>query len=301
MRRLGFVLSCLGFVLLLAGPRAAGAAEKENGSRLPDIDKQSERSVREPRSLSPAEQKLVKPGKAIQYEERLGVPTFLWAAPSVAPREEGSTGAKKADVADEARRHAEAMASVYGLEKGDVAKAKVVQVHDTGSGAIIVKFQEDIGGIEVFREELSVMMDRNLEPIALLGVPQRCAEADRRPGRVVPARRARGRRARLPTAPAGRWRWRRRTSSTTGRAARPVRLRRFREGSRRGVAAEVGPRLDRARSLQAGLLPYGRRLRARLLRGDQRFADGLRRQRRQRHVRLRHLRERTGGSSTGTT
>src|SRR4029453_1287525 len=156
MRRLGFVLSCLGFVLLLAGPRGAGAAEKENGNLrgLPDIDVQSERPVREPRSLTPAEQKLVKPGKAIQYEERLGVPTFLWSAPSsAAPK--GLGGAKKADVADEARRHAAALASVYGLEKGDMAKAKVVQVHDTGSGAIIVKFREDIGGIEVFREELS--------------------------------------------------------------------------------------------------------------------------------------------------
>ena len=57
--------------------------------------------MQEPRSLSPAERKLVRPGKAIQYEERLGVPTFLWAAPSSAARRRPArpaVGDTKADV-----------------------------------------------------------------------------------------------------------------------------------------------------------------------------------------------------------
>ncbi len=109
------------------------------------------------------------------------MPTFLWAAPSSAAQTKARVaGAAESDVAGEARKHAAAYASFYGLEKGDMAKARVVQVHDTGSGAIIVKFREDIGGIEVFREELSVMMDRNLAPIALSGylsgAPRQIAE-----------------------------------------------------------------------------------------------------------------------------
>jgi len=168
---MGFVTSLLAFVLVFGGS-IVQAAEKGNGSRraLPDIDRHSERPVQAPRELSASERELVRPGKAIQYEERLGVPTFLWAAPSSAAKMRARVaGAAKPDIAGEARRHAAAYASFYGLEKGDFDRAKVVQVHDTGSGAIIVKFQEDIGGIEVFREELSVMMDRNLEPIAFSG------------------------------------------------------------------------------------------------------------------------------------
>jgi large repetitive protein len=171
MRRMGFITFLLAFVLVFAGS-GVQAAEKGKGSRtaLPEIDRHAERPVRAPRELSAAEKKLVRPGKAIQYEERLGVPTFLWAAPSSAAEMKArAAGGAKPDVAGEARRHAAAYASFYGLEKGDFDRAKVVQVHDTGSGGVIVKFQEDIGGIEVFREELSVMMDRNLEPIAFSG------------------------------------------------------------------------------------------------------------------------------------
>src|SRR5262245_33509078 len=162
-------------VFLLAGSTSSRAAEKENGKRraLPEIDRHSERSIQAPRALSPSEEKLVRPGKRIQYEERLGVPTFVWAAPSSAAelkaRAARVAGAVKPDFADEARRSAATYASLYGLEKRDIAAAKVAGIHDTGSGAIIVSFQEQVDGIEVFHESLSVMMDRKLEPIALSG------------------------------------------------------------------------------------------------------------------------------------
>src|SRR5262245_51735846 len=175
MRKPGFVLSGFAFVLLLVGSTTGWAAEKENGKRTarPNMDSQSDRPVRAPREISVTEKKLVKPGKAVQYEERLGVPTFLWAAPSTAAETKARAtrigGAKKPDIAGEARRHASTYASFYGLQKADIAAAKVTEVHDTGSGAIIVKFREDIGGVEVFRETLSVVMDRNLAPIALSG------------------------------------------------------------------------------------------------------------------------------------
>ncbi len=83
MRRMGLVTLLLAFVLVFGGT-IVQAAEKGNGSQkaLPEIDRHSERPVEAPRELSPAEKKLVQPGKAIQYEERLGVPTFVWAAPS---------------------------------------------------------------------------------------------------------------------------------------------------------------------------------------------------------------------------
>jgi hypothetical protein len=110
----------------------------------------------------------LKPGKPVQYEERFGVPTFVWAASSSA-EEKLARGQRARDVVEEARRHLSQYASIYDLSAEDVATAKVDSVHDTGRGAIIVKFREEIRGVEIFREELSVAMDRSLERIALSG------------------------------------------------------------------------------------------------------------------------------------
>lgn len=147
------------------------AAAIASGEKPADVDATAERPVRAPRELSSAERRLAQPGKRIQYDERRGVPTFIWAAPASAAERKarGLRIARAADPAAEARRHAEELAPLYGLEKGDIEAAKVVAVQDTGSGPIIVKFQEEVGGIEVFREEMSVLMDRDLERIALSG------------------------------------------------------------------------------------------------------------------------------------
>jgi hypothetical protein len=50
-----------------------------------------------------------------------------------------------------------------------VVNARVASVHDVGRGPIIVKFKQDIGGIEVFRDEISVIMNRDRQLIALSG------------------------------------------------------------------------------------------------------------------------------------
>lgn len=60
-------------------------------------------------------------------------------------------------------------ASAYGLSAHDVSNATVASVHDVGKGAIIVKFRQTINGIEVFRDELNVAMNRNSELVAISG------------------------------------------------------------------------------------------------------------------------------------
>src|SRR6185369_9263118 len=51
----------------------------------------------------------------------------------------------------------------------DVATTEVRDVHDTGRGGVIVTFRQKIGGIEVFRDEMKVMMDRNLDLLTVSG------------------------------------------------------------------------------------------------------------------------------------
>ncbi len=59
--------------------------------------------------------------------------------------------------------------ALYGLSGPDVASAVVSMIHDTGRGAIIVKFHQNVGGIEIFHEEINVLMNRQLEAVAISG------------------------------------------------------------------------------------------------------------------------------------
>jgi large repetitive protein len=139
-----------------------------DAKKPPNADALSMSPKKEARELSPQEKALVKPGRLVQFEERFGVPTFVWTAPS-SPEEKRARKARARDVVGEARRHLSKYASLYELEASDISAAKVSSVHDTGRGGVIVKFHEEIGGVEVFREESAVMMDRDLERIAVSG------------------------------------------------------------------------------------------------------------------------------------
>ncbi len=116
---------------------------------------------------------LVNPGSSIHTESRLGVPTFLWvgkgaaaARSSLRPRvavrgDDNKVAAARAALSD--------YASLYGLSVLDLNSVAVSHVHDVGRGPIVVKFRQHINGIPVFREEIGVVMNRDLEPIALSG------------------------------------------------------------------------------------------------------------------------------------
>lgn len=97
-------------------------------------------------------------------EPRFGLPTILRA---------GYTGQGPVPMAktpiDAAREHLRANAGAYFLGTGEVDTVVVKHVHDTGRGAIIVKFVSRPGGIEVWGEELNVVMDRKLRLVGMSG------------------------------------------------------------------------------------------------------------------------------------
>ena len=114
----------------------------------------------------------VSPGARLQVESRLGVPTFLWVAGSpgaslAASRSRLTPGKSSQEAA--ARAALSQFASLYGLEAQDVNGAVVAMVHDTGKGPIVVKFRQQVNGIDVFREEINVVMNRGLEAVAISG------------------------------------------------------------------------------------------------------------------------------------
>ena len=114
---------------------------------------------------------LVRPGSVTQTEPRLGVPTFLWArepASLTAHAQWLTAGISHPEVAA-ARQALASYAPLYKLNDADVAGAVVASVHDLGTGPVIVKYRAQVGGIEIFREELNVVMNRKLEAVALSG------------------------------------------------------------------------------------------------------------------------------------
>jgi large repetitive protein len=112
---------------------------------------------------------LLKAGSRIQSESRLGVPTFLWLSQdaSLAGRPQAN-GPERAEIAA-ARGHLAQVADVYNLSATDVKSAVADMVLNTGRGPVIVKFRQQVNGVDIFREELNVVMNQKLDAIALTG------------------------------------------------------------------------------------------------------------------------------------
>src|SRR5439155_8597300 len=51
----------------------------------------------------------------------------------------------------------------------DVATAEVKAIHNTGKGAVIVQLKQRLEGVEVFRDEMKVVMNQNLDLVAISG------------------------------------------------------------------------------------------------------------------------------------
>ncbi|HWT00633.1 MAG TPA: M36 family metallopeptidase [Pyrinomonadaceae bacterium] len=109
-------------------------------------------------------------GHPVQMEQRLGVPTFLWAVNSGKARTLSARAeTRRADAAAAAYEHLGNYGARYRLSGPDIAGISIAGVHDTGRGAIIVKLKQSIGGIEVFRDEMNVIMNRKLQLLAISG------------------------------------------------------------------------------------------------------------------------------------
>jgi hypothetical protein len=106
-----------------------------------------------------------------QMEDRLGVPSFVWntraGTGSASAVSSKLLGTRKPDQA--ARAHLQSVADLYRLGSEDVSAAVLKSMHQTGRGPVVARFAQQVDGIEVFRNEVKVIMDRNLELVAVSG------------------------------------------------------------------------------------------------------------------------------------
>jgi len=68
-----------------------------------------------------------------------------------------------------ARAHLSALAGTDGLAATDLSSVEPAEVHDTGRGAVVVRFRQRVEGVEVFRGGASVVMDREGALVARSG------------------------------------------------------------------------------------------------------------------------------------
>ncbi|HVY45207.1 MAG TPA: M36 family metallopeptidase, partial [Minicystis sp.] len=72
-------------------------------------------------------------------------------------------------------------AARYGLSADALAAADVVRVHDTGRGGIVVVLRQRVGGVEVFRHDAKVLLDRSYRLVAISGNLHPAATVHARP------------------------------------------------------------------------------------------------------------------------
>lgn len=99
-------------------------------------------------------------------EPRRGVPTILFAErfPGArSPREQGLTSVEAA------RQHLLRYAGVYRLRAEEIGRLLISEVHDLGSGAVIVGFSRVYEGVPLLRDELDVVMTERYELVAFTG------------------------------------------------------------------------------------------------------------------------------------
>ena len=157
-------------VVLLAAS-ALQAAPPVAGRGLPTIDALADSPAR-PRLLvlGAADQALLRPGMPLHTHDQLGVPSFLWASSdNAASRAVRGLRAGAQSPESTARAHLRDYSHLYRMGPAEVDALTLLELHDLGRGPVIARFGQRVQGVEVFREELKVAMDRSLGLVSLSG------------------------------------------------------------------------------------------------------------------------------------
>lgn len=159
---------CLTLLGALLGASFAHAKE------LPNIDASYQQTAAKSASTSVLRTNAGPRISVTSVDSRGRMPSFLWA-----PRDLAMPKSLKASTPDVSARNAlSALAPRIGLSPGAIESTVVREVSDSGMGGILVRFSQEIDGIEVFRSRASLMLDRahrlvaasnNLHPEAIAG------------------------------------------------------------------------------------------------------------------------------------
>ncbi|MEO8751234.1 MAG: M36 family metallopeptidase [Casimicrobiaceae bacterium] len=100
----------------------------------------------------------------LQVDARFGVPTFLWGnTASAALKSLQRTVSTKALLDEEgtARAHLRDVADLYQITAPEIAALQMHNLQRFGNGGAVVRFRNQVDGVEVFREQVNVLLDKS--------------------------------------------------------------------------------------------------------------------------------------------
>ncbi|MDX2011355.1 MAG: M36 family metallopeptidase [Myxococcaceae bacterium] len=152
----------------LVAALCASAAVAQVPRRDAFLSRGEARDVPELIELSPMARAAVGAGFISSTERRLGVPTFFWVGqPPAGARTPKDMGLSAEHVA---RRTLFTHAELYRADRARWAEARLSHLHALDDqGAVIATFQQDVGGVRVFRDEVKVAMTKDFVPVAISG------------------------------------------------------------------------------------------------------------------------------------
>ena len=104
-----------------------------------------------------------------QFDSQMGLPTFLWARSDAQAISAAPLLSERDQLIAQARQHLRNEAELLGLTEAMIASATAHDAGYNGNGPAVVRFDQQIGGLEVFKRRLNVMLDRDGVPVAVSG------------------------------------------------------------------------------------------------------------------------------------
>ncbi len=144
----------------------AGSAAHAGDFELPNYNAYDDAKVVSPRPVPASQLVREAVGGVSGMDEKRNVPSFFWAPKTgvIAP----AAASGKAE--DAARFYLDHYASQYGADRSAVASAKVRVVNNFGGrGGVTVVFRQWVAGVEILRNDVKVVMTKNLELVAIGG------------------------------------------------------------------------------------------------------------------------------------
>jgi len=159
-----------GFGLLFAATQSPADPHQP----LPNYSAFAERSKQAPPNAAalPAQASpLVDATHPLSIENALGVPTFLWASTQTTAKAapHAATGLSPAALETTARNHLARYAGLYHLDPSALRSAKLHHIHNIGANGVIVRFSQEVNGIDVFARHINLLMDSSLALTAISG------------------------------------------------------------------------------------------------------------------------------------
>jgi len=160
--------SCLLIALALTATHALPASART----LPAIDALATASALGPAARSAPLSTARANDAALQIDARFGVPTFLWgttAAATLTAMQRAASAKTSLDEEGTARAYLRDVADLYQIAPSEVDALLMHNLQRFPNGAAIVRFRNQIDGIEVFREQANVLLDKRGGLVAVGG------------------------------------------------------------------------------------------------------------------------------------